>query len=401
MAVAGCAGSASVPSSGPPDGRTLSPALSPAPSRGAATPTPTPARSQPVQPSASPLPPFKAPPTGELDAAHAGALQRALDDLVAAGSPDAIAAVITPDGSWSGAAGIDGPKGRRALPTDHFGLASVSKPILAALVLKLVEQGKLDLDAPLATYLEPTDADTNGSTLGQALSMRSGLGDTSGAAFETTYANCDKVWTRAEIKSTFTSPAGSAGTYHYSNPSYKLMGYAAERASGKPLSDALRTLVFDPVGADLILLQGPGHPTPKPWALPIAGHGGEIDLASFGTGAALPCLAFATLAIGSSGIASDAPSLARWGWNLFADKVIGPDALATMTTLTDGEHGFGIDRLREFSPDIAYGHIGSMPGYAAILAILPARQTVVVVFVNDGATDIVHAGRSVLDALGG
>src|SRR3954466_8449315 len=51
-------------------------------------------------------------PTKPLPDAQARAFQAVLDDLVETGSPDAIAAVITPDGRWAGAAGIDGPNGR-------------------------------------------------------------------------------------------------------------------------------------------------------------------------------------------------------------------------------------------------------------------------------------------------
>ena len=54
-------------------------------------------------------------------------------------------------GRWDvgGAAGIDGPKGRKAESTDEFGIASVSKVLLAALVLKLADQGRIELDAPI------------------------------------------------------------------------------------------------------------------------------------------------------------------------------------------------------------------------------------------------------------
>ena len=87
------------------------------------------------------------PPT-ELDAARSAALQRVLDATVKAGAPDAIAAVITPGGTWAGAAGIGGPDGRKATASDEFAIASVTKMFTAALILRLAEQGRIDLDAP-------------------------------------------------------------------------------------------------------------------------------------------------------------------------------------------------------------------------------------------------------------
>ena len=112
-------------------------------------------------------------------------------------------------------------------------------------------------------------------------------------------------------------------------------------------------------------------------------------------GGTLPCLGFSTLALGSSAVASDAPSLARWGWALFSGKIIDAESLETMTTLSDGEHGLGIDRSSDFPSELAYGHSGSQPGYAALLAIFPERQIVVVMFVNDEKADVNgHAGQS-------
>jgi len=66
-----------------------------------------------------------------------------------------------------------------------------------------------------------------------------------------------------------------------------------------------------------------------------------------------------------------------------------------LTTLSDGEHGLGIDRSSDFPSELAYGHSGSQPGYAALLAIFPERQIVVVMFVNDEKADVNgHAGQS-------
>jgi CubicO group peptidase (beta-lactamase class C family) len=89
-------------------------------------------------------------PTTAMDQATAARLQSVLDATVAAGVSDAIAAVITPDGTWAGAAGSDGPNGRAATADDNFAIASVSKVFTAALIMRLVEEGKIDLDHPLA-----------------------------------------------------------------------------------------------------------------------------------------------------------------------------------------------------------------------------------------------------------
>ena len=64
-----------------------------------------------------------------------------------------IAAVITADGTWSGAAGTVGPDSTTSSPDDIFAIASATKPVVAALMLRLEELGKVDLDEPLSTYI--------------------------------------------------------------------------------------------------------------------------------------------------------------------------------------------------------------------------------------------------------
>jgi D-alanyl-D-alanine carboxypeptidase len=338
-------------------------------------------------------------PTGALDETTASRLQTVLQTSVASGVPDAIAAVVSADGMWAGAAGVDGPDSRAAQVSDMFGIASVSKIALASLVLRLAELGKIDLDAPLSDYLPGMTVDANGSTIRQALAMRSGLGDSVPGTVQKALANCDKPWTSADVLASIPRPFGAAGTtYHHSNPTYKLLSYAAEHAAATPMAAALESEVFAPAGVERMLLQGPTTATPQPWALPIQGFGGDLQIGRYGTGGTLPCLGFSSGSLAAAAIASDAPSLARWGWQLFAGKVIGADSLRLMTAMDNDGHGLGIDRLAGFG-QAAYGLPGSEPGYAALLVVLPERQLVVAAFVNDEHADTTALVQRLLDAL--
>ncbi len=79
------------------------------------------------------------------------------------------------------------PARRTAFTTSRidsqFGIASGTKPIIAAQVMQLVEAGEISLDAPATEYL-PADFtfDTNGATIRQLLSHRSGIPDWYGDA---------------------------------------------------------------------------------------------------------------------------------------------------------------------------------------------------------------------------
>ena len=386
--VSGPGGSTTIPTA--TGGRSeTTPPLATAPQTAAAT----------VPPSSPPMPLLPALPINELDAPTTGRLQAALVAMLARGRPDAIAALITADGVWSGAAGVDGPDGRIAATGDLFNGASISKPILAALVLQLDQDQIMDLDAPLATYLGDLSVDANGATVRNALAMRSGIGETPAAALEEARADCGKAWTRAETIPSIPAPHAEAGAaFEYSNPTYKLLGLAAEHATGSSLGDALDKRMFEPVGLDRILLQGPDRPAPKPWALPIAGHGGAIPLEHFGVGETLPCLGVTTFSF-ISAIAGDAPSLAAWVWALFGGRLIDRDHLAAMTTVTSGSWGLGIERLQGL--ELAFGMKGHQEGYASFIVVLPERQVVAVLFINDGDADIESEIHELVNALDG
>ncbi|MEO6715555.1 MAG: serine hydrolase domain-containing protein [Mycobacteriales bacterium] len=340
-------------------------------------------------------------PTTAIDQPTSARLQSVLDDIVAGGEPDAIAAVITPDGTWAGAAGVDGPGGRAATAHDEFAIASISKTFTAALVMHLAEQGKINLDRPLASYLQGADANANNATVRQALAMRGGFGDTAPTVFDEVYADPTRAWTTAEVVSKIGPPLTPAGTeFHYSNPGYKLLGLAAEQVTGKSISTAMRDALLDPVHADGIVMQDPDHLTPQPWALPLKNFEGPLALTSYGKGSALPCMSDATFSRNAAGMASDAASLARWGWLLFSNQILQPQSLATMMTFDSDGHGIGVDKIPEYGP-AAYGFSGSKPGYHSVLAVLPERNTVMVMFINNADSDELTAGGKLLDALQG
>ena len=99
-------GSTSAPASGGPSDR-------PTPLTSTSAPT-SPEPTSTPEPTATALTLLGAAPTSPLDAGTAARLQAVVDGAVEHGAPDMIAAVITADGTWAGAAGIDGPKGRKA-----------------------------------------------------------------------------------------------------------------------------------------------------------------------------------------------------------------------------------------------------------------------------------------------
>ena len=70
------------------------------------------------------------------------------------GAPGTAVSVLLPDGSQvDAAAGSRDRNGTPASVNDYWRIASISKPITSAIVLKLVEQGAIEIDEPVMTYL--------------------------------------------------------------------------------------------------------------------------------------------------------------------------------------------------------------------------------------------------------
>ena len=150
----------------------------------------SPVRSTSASPGALPWPGM---PTAAVPAADATALQAELDRWVEMSFfPGVTAAVVSPGGVWSGAAGVDG-SGVRSTPGSGMALASITKTFVAAEVMLLAEQGKVNLEAPASTYLDVPWV-SNGVTVRQLLNQRSGISDPPDESFEDMFTHPNAHW---------------------------------------------------------------------------------------------------------------------------------------------------------------------------------------------------------------
>jgi CubicO group peptidase (beta-lactamase class C family) len=114
-------------------------------------------------------------PVSEELAARFQAAVDEISDMVDGGGVSAT--VMLPDGTWSGTAG--GADNLRDVRLhDQFAIGSLTKSVVSAQVMQMVEAGELALDDPADDHLPPDlDFDTNRATIRQLLGMRSGIPD--------------------------------------------------------------------------------------------------------------------------------------------------------------------------------------------------------------------------------
>lgn len=160
--------------------------------------------------------------------------------------------------SWSGAAGHPGFAADAILsPRYTFRIASNTKTYVAVAILKLVQQGGLELDASIAPHLPPEwrrlladdGYDLPGLTLRRVLSHTAGLNDHSaddryGAAI---MADPQHRWTAdeqiARLVEWFDPVGPAGGQYSYSDDGYILLGRILETMTGRNLGQAVRRLI--------------------------------------------------------------------------------------------------------------------------------------------------------------
>jgi len=185
-------------------------------------------------------------PTGVLPGSIAEALQAELDARIEAGTFSGVtAAVVVADrGSWTGAAGSAG--GISLTPDSRTPTHSVGKTIVTAQILRLAEDGMLDLDDLASEHLPPELGwyDANGATIRQVLGMRSGIPNVPGA--EDNYYPAEEAQTAVEVFRMLPEPTVPPGDApEYSDLNFVLLGTVIEHVTGRPLDAVLRSDVLD------------------------------------------------------------------------------------------------------------------------------------------------------------
>ena len=136
----------------------------------------------------------------------------------------------------------------------HFKLASVSKLITGLCVMKLVEQGKLDLDKDIGAYLgDPPYKAANPYYPKIPLTARHLMTHTSSLRSNGGLQKNRELSLILNVKNKrrsdfYKEKPGSV--YRYNNYGAGIEGCLVEAVTGKRLSDVARELIFDPMGID-------------------------------------------------------------------------------------------------------------------------------------------------------
>ena len=322
------------------------------------------------------FPPF---PDEPLPESTAEALQAALDATIEDGTFIGVtAAVIVADrGSWAGAAGA--ADGIHLTPDSGSPTHSSGKTVVAAQVLRLVDDGMLGLDDQASDHLPPELSffDANGATIRQVLGMRSGIPSLNEGDG---YYPAEQAPTAVKVFRKLPEPeVAPGGEPDYASTNYVLLGTIIEHVTGRPLAEVLRSDVL-------------GNPALDGFVYTV-----EDALASDGWG-----------------VQTTPGSLARWGYELYGGFVLSDASLREMTDFQGDWYGLGVMDLSSEYGTLAVGHEGesSVTTCCSLIRLvaLPEEGVVISVQANTAATDhpydtynsqVVRLTQVLRDAAGG
>ncbi|MFY1705701.1 serine hydrolase domain-containing protein [Micromonospora sp. WMMA1923] len=263
-------------------------------------------------------------------------------------------------GGGVGGGGVGGG-GREPDGDTQYRIGSITKTMVATLVMRLRDEGRLALTDPLDAHLPGTAAGQ--ATIATLLSHTAGLAaETPGPWWERTPGSLRPELTDLLGDDAQLHPAGRR--HHYSNPGYALLGALVEQLRGQAWDEVLRREVLEPLEMTRTTL------------LPVAPHATGWAVHPWAD-VLLPEPAERTGRMAPAGeLWSTATDLARFAAFLLDgdERVLHPDTVAEMRRPAsppeahdwDGGYGLGVQLLRRNGRLLA-GHGGSMPGFVATI----------------------------------
>jgi len=320
-------------------------------------------------------------------------LQKVLDDGISKYDVRGVsAAVIFPDQKvWKGVSGIS--HDTVSIKSDMlFAIGSITKNVVAALTLKLAEEGMLSLEDPLSKWLPRYPYVDSTITIRQLLNHTSGIymfWDNQ-EIWDDLKKDRTKVWTPEEVLSYIKEPHYAPGQgWRYSNTNYLLLAMIVTKATGSNLSTEFNKYFWNPLNinnAYLSIEEDIPSNQAHVYGDNFNNDGSNLDLTF------LPRASHESITYGSAGLFMTAEDLAHWCNALFEGEVLHRESINEMLKFVDigsgprkRGYGLGVELYmrRISSGERAIGHSGANIGTSVYMVHLPEHHFTVVVMIND------------------
>jgi CubicO group peptidase (beta-lactamase class C family) len=291
------------------------------------------------------------------------------------------------------------------LPVDEhtlFQFGSTGKTFTATAIMRLVDQGRVELDAPVRRYLPELklkDEDVvRQVTVLQLLNHTAGW---SGDVFDNTGDGDDALARYVELMADVEQVTPLGAEVSYNNASLSIAGRIIERVTGKTFEQAIKELIFEPLGLDHCFF----FPNEIMTRRFVVGHNQQAD----GSITVARPWAMARSGNPAGGISSNAGDLIAWarfhlgdgrapdGTEVLPEKLLQQMQEATVETPGSAlGDAIGISwMLRDVEGVRIVGHGGDTMGQHSTFEMVPERQ-----FAITGLTNCGPNGNQLLEEVG-
>lgn len=305
---------------------------------------------------------------------------------------------------WAKGFGVASVSTREPVDTlTLFQAASISKPVATVAALKFVQDGVIDLDKPINTYLTSWKLPDNELTQVTPVTLRRILSHTAGVSVRgfKGYESSAKPPSLLDILDgkpptnseavRVTIPPGTK--YEYSGGAYTIMQQMLLDIAKKPFPDIMRTMVLDPIG-----MRFSTYEQPLPDRLVKFASAGHVN-----HGALLPGARNTYPEMVAAGLWTTPSDLARFGIEIQKARLGRPGAVLSkeMADLMatpeknitpqrpGGLYGHGFE-VYQTSGKTTFGHTGGNEGYRCMLVMTPEGGNGVAVMTNGDAFQAVR-----------
>jgi len=261
------------------------------------------------------------------------------------------------------------------IPNDgdtKFRLGSLTKQFTAVAIMLLNQQGKVDLDAPIKTWLPEAPAAWDAVTTRHLLSHTAGIPNFT--AFDDYETLKTRPATMAELIARFSDrPLDFApgARFAYSNSGYILLSAIVEAASGQTYADFVTANLFAPLGMtdsgydrhDAILPRRASGYAPGASGVVNADY---VDM---------------SIPTGAGALYSTTHDLLKWEQGLFGGRVLNPQSITALTTPVRNGYAMGL-MVSEADGKKLVWHNGAIEGFNTYMAYDPGDRTAVIVLGN-------------------
>ena len=241
----------------------------------------------------------------------------------------------------------------KATENSKYRIGSISKSFTTVLILKAVEQKKLNTNQTIDKWF-PTIKNAKKITVNHLLSHRSGIHNFTDDKDYLTWNTQPKTEKEMiEIIAKGGSDFNPDSKAEYSNSNFVLLTYILEKTFTKSYSDLLQEFIVKPIGLKNTYVFGKINPSNN-----------ECKSYSFSGSWKTETETDFTVPLGAGAITSTPSDLTKFADALFSGKLLTNESLEIMKTIKDG-YGIGLFQI-PFYKSLGYGYTGGIDGFSSV-----------------------------------